>query len=66
MTFQKLVEASAACSISESQRDPDNIGGFGPYGNIFAFGPEEAGFCLGSFNCYILTAVFTTIYKMSD
>lgn len=65
-TFLKTVETLAAHWVSESQRDTDSIKGIGPYGNIFAFGPEVAGFCLASFNCYILTAVFTTIYKMSE
>lgn len=49
-----------------SHRDTDGIEGIGPYGNIFAVGPEGAGFCLAFFNCYILTAVFMTIYKMLD
>ena len=65
MVFLKVVE-TFRYSVSESQRDTDNIEGIGPYGNVFAFGPEVAGFSLASFNCYILTAVFTTIYKVSD
>lgn len=55
----------ATDSISENHRDTDNIEDIDSYGNTFAFGPKVAGFCLASFNYYILTAVFHN-YKMSD
>lgn len=64
--FWKLMKPMQRTLNFWSRRDTDSIEGVGPYGNIFAFVPEVAGFCLVSFNCYILTAVFTTIYKMLD